>query len=535
DLIIVGGGPAALALVTRLIEDAPASLYTDQEHAMLVWLQNRPGSSPALRIKGKNKTMGHKAALAANARDFRILVVDRIGQGWLGAWDRNFKELHITHLRSPMFFHPCPADLDALLGYASAHGKPEDLSEIPEVVGREQSKHQRKRQRAGKRSSGMALAPEAVINERAREDYFAPSATLFRQFVRDECERRYAGVSGQWCDAQDALGVDASTPEPGELTLVRGEACGLVWDDDEKLFGVDIRGRNGESFPLAARAVVYAGGNGGAPSIPDAIRGADDAGETKPQVDHCRPPTSGPGWTHTFAMGGNPEFGFPSPPDGKGTGTLVVVGGGLSSAQIVERALDEGWSRVVLLLRGYLKVKPFDIGLEWMGKYKNLHKMMFWQEPSPVDRLQRIRAARNGGSMPAYASRRLRALAEEGHITIHTHTVISHAERDDANGWKLELLTTCPDSCTSTQDLEAQHIFLATGVVLKFPFADAPGLPARPLYGGLPALTEDLQWAPGVPLFAVGPYCALQVGPAAFNLGGMREAADRVATRLAEL
>lgn len=250
-----------------------------------------------------------------------------------------------------MFFHPCPADLNALLGYASAHGKPSDLVEIPEVVGREQSKHQRKRQRAGKRSSGMALAPEAVINERAREDYFAPSAPLFRRFVRDECERRYAGVSAGWSDAHVALGLDSSTPEPGELTLVRGEACGLSWDGDEKLFGIDIRGPNGETFPLATRAVVYAGGNGGTPSIPDAIRAADEPGETP--GDACRPSTSGPGWTHTFAMAGNTNFKFPLPRGGKGTGTLVVVGGGLSSAQIVERALEEGWSHVVLLLRGH--------------------------------------------------------------------------------------------------------------------------------------------------------------------------------------
>jgi hypothetical protein len=47
-------------------------------------------------------------------------------------------------------------------------------------------------------------------------------------------------------------------------------------------------------------------------------------------------------------------------------------------------------------------------------------------------------------------------------------------------------------------------------------------------------LTSQLQW-PKLPLFCVGGFSALQVGPGTFNLGGMREAADRVVERLEEL
>ena len=65
---------------------------------MLIWLQNRPGSSPALQAKQKKRCC--KTEAPGRARDFRILVVDKIGQGWLGAWDRNFKELHITRKHS---------------------------------------------------------------------------------------------------------------------------------------------------------------------------------------------------------------------------------------------------------------------------------------------------------------------------------------------------------------------------------------------------------------------------------------------------
>lgn len=51
----------------------------------------------------------------------RILVIDRLG-GWMKQWDNAFRALELEHLRSPLFFHPAPADLDALLAFAEKHG-----------------------------------------------------------------------------------------------------------------------------------------------------------------------------------------------------------------------------------------------------------------------------------------------------------------------------------------------------------------------------------------------------------------------------
>jgi len=64
----------------------------------------------------------------------------------MGAWDKKFKDLKISHLRSPMFFHPDPGDRDGLLGYAYKDGEPEkgELREIKGVIGKGLSKHQRK-------------------------------------------------------------------------------------------------------------------------------------------------------------------------------------------------------------------------------------------------------------------------------------------------------------------------------------------------------------------------------------------------------
>ncbi len=48
-------------------------------------------------------------------------------------------------------------------------------------------------------------------------------------------------------------------------------------------------------------------------------------------------------------------------------------------------------------------------------------------------------------------------------------------------------------------------------------------------------LTADLEYRRDAPLFVTGAYAGLQIGPAAGNLGGMRDSADRIANRLLEL
>ena len=52
-----------------------------------------------------------------------------------------------------------------------------------------------------------------------------------------------------------------------------------------------------------------------------------------------------------------------------GGGRLLIVGGGLSAAQLASQALRLGWGRVTLLCRGALTVRSFDITEEWMGRH----------------------------------------------------------------------------------------------------------------------------------------------------------------------
>lgn len=63
----------------------------------------------------------------------------------------------------------------------------------------------------------------------------------------------------------------------------------------------------------------------------------------------------GKGWAHAGALG-NASYKFPPAHVKRGSGaTLVVIGGGLTSAQICDLALRKGFDHVHLLLRGHMK------------------------------------------------------------------------------------------------------------------------------------------------------------------------------------
>lgn len=57
---------------------------------------------------------------------------------------------------------------------------------------------------------------------------------------------------------------------------------------------------------------------------------------------------------------------------------ILIVGGGLTSAQLADLALRRGVSKVRLLMRGPLKVKYFDVDLDWVGKFRNYNQAAFW-------------------------------------------------------------------------------------------------------------------------------------------------------------
>ncbi|KAL9935249.1 hypothetical protein V8E36_005597 [Tilletia maclaganii] len=790
DLVIIGSGPAALALITRVMEKRPAALFLEDEHRYLHWLHSKDsaggpsrkegggkpkgrsatrdsavGSAPLLRSKYRPGTTERVFVKGAEDRrppsseakgvrahqPIRILIIDRIG-GWLGLWNRLFAAYEIPHLRSPMFFHPSPADLDALVAFAERtrrnttgtwqpqpirklgdaanialerpkkvdrimrkrlkqrspdlddisehcleepvlrghtnHAGPE-LIEINGCVGKEITKHRRKKARAQHHHNHGGNRLGAAVNERDRRDYFTPGTKLFQDFVATDLIKRYnipgGDASKPWPSLAELLRHSADTQQEREAALgqlpvtvdqggntictARGEVNFMSWHQNLHIAGQGhspaMLIRTADGCTLAAGTVVSAIGPGGVPNVPDVLKAVE---QRRAEAEGVAPPAApkpfGQGWCHSAALA-LPTFSFPPPSilkkiesassksltSASSPGpTCVVIGGGLTSAQLCILALRKGFGKVILVLRGHLKVKPFDVTLDWLSKWANTMKMQFWQEDDPAQRLAMLRGARNGGSItPSYA-RYLRELERTGVLEVRTHSEIERLEWEaDTESWDVKLRCTCADAKTGlatdaeedaanrTDDVPAGATALHQGCepcaepactgepgaesdsesqldrkstqatteerseAVKPPSETAGGIGADPetpsdkderasfradyiltstrpilslptlpafkslaqthpcaFFGGLPLISEDLQWMSplnsaaatattkpsptpctdrGVKteqprLFMVGAYSALQVGPAAFNLGGMREAAERVGSRL---
>jgi len=302
---------------------------------------------------------------------------------------------------------------------------------------------------------------------------------------------------------------------------IRFEAVDDVSIDGEPVFTVDSN--KGRRY---AKAVVLAVGSANTPTIPAVPSLSAAPGDRSRQMCHSM---------HIER--------FPDPivqekiKAGLQT-TILVVGGGLTSAQLSDLAVRRGVSTVWHIMRGRLRVKPFDLDLEWMSKYRNVQQAIFWSADSDDERLQMIKAARGGGSITPTFSKRLHAHVSSGRLKLQTNTAIVDLDyrcgREKQPGsWIVKTEPPIPDLPPM------DYLYFATGVQSDFStLGYLQTMTARsPIqgYGGFPCLNDDLMWKDGVPLFVTGKLAALRLGPGAANLGGAMIGAERIALALMEL
>lgn len=183
---------------------------------------------------------------------------------------------------------------------------------------------------------------QVEIDERDRKDYFSPSTGLFEDYCSSIVSR---------------YGLN----HPG--TILHREVADIKYDvhpdfpTEEKIFTVTTT--TGDTF--YARAVVMAIGPGRTKIFP--FQPSDEEKQ---------------GCCHSTEIKEFPSPNVRHKIQQKRQTNIVVVGGGLSSAQIVDMAIRKGASKVWFLMRSDFKVKHFDIGLSWMGKFKNYEKAAFW-------------------------------------------------------------------------------------------------------------------------------------------------------------
>lgn len=279
----------------------------------------------------------------------------------------------------------------------------------------------------------------------------------------------------------------------------------------EKLF--TLRTDNGVHY---SRTVVLAVGPGNKPRIPQIPGITRESGALPPQV--C----------HSMQIKEFPAAVVQSRIDARKATNVLMVGGGLTSAQLTDLAIRKGVTKVWHFMRGPCKVKLFDVDLTWMGKFRNVEQAYFHGADTDADRLQHILDARNGGSLTPTYHKILKRHIAAGKAELKLWTSISSAEFDEEKGlWTVQ-------AEPAIEGLpKFDYIYFATGIQSDFyalPYLQRM-LKEYPIvgHGGLPCLTEDLKWHPDVPFFVAGRFAGLRLGPAAGNLGGARIGAERIA------
>lgn len=192
----------------------------------------------------------------------------------------------------------------------------------------------------------------------------------------------------------------------------------------------------------------------------------------------------------------------------------VVIGGGISAAQIAMTLASKQPGTVTLLSRHEPRIHHFDSDPCWVTR---LCLEDFTHEPDPNQRRKIIQQARHPGSIPHDIADALQFAQETGLLRVIM------GEVTEIDGSTLTL--------SNGDMLPADLILLATGFESKRPggvwldtaIADYD-LPVAAC--GYPVVDETLCWTDG--LYVTGPLAELEIGPTSGNIIGTRLSMSRL-------
>eukprot|EP00063_Salmo_salar_P010378 XP_013985213.1 PREDICTED: uncharacterized protein LOC106563837 isoform X3 [Salmo salar] len=538
DVLIIGGGPHALTLATLLScpdqalsppppnTDILQGIQLSQGRAKTSRSKNKRGGATRPQTAEPEEQAAPDPESVSSCPPLAFRVVDSYG-AWTSLWESQFRALNIPHLRSHTLVHTDPLNKRALQEFVLEKDRTAELHCLPDHTFILDENAFFNDMRLGKKDRRRLSSSRGL----QKSLYFSlPGTRLSVDFYRQQV---------------DKYGLDSVLTKGtvDRLTPVMSE--GIVTS-----FRVFLQ--NGDV--LEARRVVMATGptraqmanipfwvSSIAESYPEERlqhtvqlmhhhAASRPARQKEPRSQNQEQEES----SSSFSSAGPYVVCEPGQ-------RVVVVGGGLTSAHIISIALQQGASHVTWVMRKHLQLKQFDVGdvESLVGRYSHVEhgiKMdglaylrQFYNESSVHKRLAMIRQARKGGAVTPEAYAALQPYIQNGQLAVRAYCQVTEAKWCyESQVWRLSL---CGQNGCETWT--GDRIWLPTGCkldinqdpMLSSVFKEFP----IQVLDGWPCISESLQWAPGCPLYLMGQYTALQVGPHALNLAGGQASSARIA------
>ncbi len=507
ELVIIGAGPHALTLLLRLIEPEADLLSEKERHLRKTVSQNRPFNELYRHIKdisrGRTATLksikkrgNSRLSLSSPSEDYHpplpidmindfVQVVDAHG-GWMSSWKQNFEAIGISQLRSLMNAHADPFDHRSLEFYAKSKKRDADLVTLDALVQRD---------------------------SRFRGPYQVPSTQLFHDFhealvksygITDVVEKgKVLSVTPMKDDKSDENIFEVRIDNGTEISTIKTRRC------------VCALGPSFAKFKYSWEETLQEALNEHYHKVSKRILCSDEIVQ--------------------FLLRRERDEESPFKEEGN---RLLIVGGGITSAQIVLRVLNTPFcDSVTFIQRSKTLIQHFDIENAWMGPKRGKLMEGFFSR-NIDDRPKLLKDARRGGSIPPELFKELQRQEKLGQKLICKEDVeISHVEW--SNG---EFYVTLDDQSFASVDF----IWLVTGfenTIHSYPVLDKlrETLPLKTV-NGLPVLSSDLSWGTDdnaneckwkrlarSRFWCMGALAGLQLGPDSLNIVGARHGAVKVA------
>ena len=501
DLVVIGAGPHALSLLTRIIDDQP-DLRSERERTHHAKRAGSRGHSHS-QIRSHLRNRYDAAKLLP-----KTLVIDIHGT-WMQEWKNNFQALGIEHTRSHADLHPCPFDFASLREWTVTQKRQHELWDMS-YIDRESS-----------RKSGYA-GPFMLVGVSLFNDFC--DALVLRYNVAPLVRR---GT------------VDQVIPVPSD-------------DGDVCTFELNLR--DGRKY-LCRRVVcalgpgpMFSGMRSRLPDWAEDLQEELEIAGVPQKLLHSQNivPRLNSALRRTSTSAELPPRGS----------RVLVIGGGQTAGHLALLGRRLGL-HITIASRRNICIKPYDVDLELVGDHRADVLRRFWKLADPEERVRFISDIRGGGSMSPEIYSELKKI-EDGNESELDECRMENAEwsRNNADAYSVKLLqaTQVHDAKLSTEISDADlvykieirfddnstsifdDIWLATGGVLDMNLVPLLALFKShwpiPEFEGLPLLQPDLSWDVKCPLYIMGAFAQMELGPDALNLAGARSGSVLIAKSL---